>query len=747
MSRFPYHFFDEYVFRTPLFSRKQFHEMTGNDEIQKTALKSIYADPVFQEAIYLASPYLHKKLNDWLNLSLHGSKKENQKLENSFLKYYSRMSTRSIPFGLFTEVGVGKFGTAPNPFFGKEKFTHEHLVRETQLDMHFLVGLSNHLVKTPEIRNKLLFYPNNSIYTVRNRIRYVEYQYTQGQREYIISSAPLSEELQNILDFSKKGKTIQQLSALLIDEEITREEATEFINELIDNQVLVSELEPNVSGKDFLDIIIGSLQKTGISNESEILTSIKTKLDTIDITIGNPVSLYAEIEDLITLFNTEYDQKYLFQTDLYFKEKFILPPYWKKELKEAVSFLNKITLPQKDNHLERFKKAFHERFEKQEMPLAYVLDTEIGIGYRQDIPTKGLHPYIENLDYSSSHHQSTLRIELDPIQQILNEKVQEALLDNQYKIKLSEKDFEEFEENWNDLPDTISFVTEIISENNEEKLSLSSGGGGSAANILARFCSEKSEVQNLTKCIAQKEQELNTGYISAEIIHLPEARIGNVIRRPTLRPYEIPFLAQSILPEENQISIDDLYISLKNNRIVLRSKKLDKEIKPYLTNSHNYSANPLPVYHFLCDLNRQNIRPFINFNWRDLQNIYQFLPRVEYKNLILSKAWWKITEKELTQFSILSSYEAGNKEQLLSGIQSWRNKRQIPKWIQWVQFDNKLTINLDNYDLVNVFIDTVKKLKSIVIEEFLYNENTDFMHQFIFSMYREVEGQEPRVKS
>ncbi|CAH0265053.1 lantibiotic dehydratase family protein [Chryseobacterium sp. Bi04] len=747
MSRFPYHFFDEYVFRTPLFSRKQFLEMAGNDEIQKNALKSIYADPVFQEAIYLASPYLHKKLNDWLSFNQHKSQKENQKLENSFLKYYSRMSTRSIPFGLFTEVGVGQFGTGPNPFYGKDQFTSEHLVRETQLDMHFLVGLAGHLVKAPEIRNKLLFYPNNSIYTVRNRIRYVEYEYTHGKREYIISSAQLSDELQDVLDCAKKGKTIQQLSDILINEEITSEEATEFINELIDNQVLVSELEPNVSGKDFLDIIIGTLQKTGISNEAEILSSIQAKLDIIDTTIGNPVSLYAEIEGLITLFNTEYDQKYLFQTDLYFKEKFILPPYWKKELKEAVSFLNKIKFPQKDSHLERFKKAFHERFEKQEMPLAYVLDTEIGIGYRQDIATKGLHPYIENLDYSSSHHHSTLRIELDPLQQILNEKVQEALLNNQYKINLSDKDFEEFEENWSDLPDTISFVTEIISENNQEKLSLSSGGGGSAANLLARFCSEKSEVQNLTKCIAQKEQELNAGYISAEIIHLPEARIGNVIRRPTLRPYEIPFLAQSVLPEENQISVDDLYISLKNNRIVLRSKKLDKEIKPYLTNSHNYSANPLPVYHFLCDLNRQNIRSSISFNWGDLKSIYQFLPRVEYKNSILSKAWWKITEKELTQFSILSSYETGNKEQLLSGIKSWRNKRQIPQWIQWVQSDNKLTINLDNYDLVIVFIDTVKKLKSIVIEEFLYNENTDFVHQFIFSMYREGESQELRVKS
>lgn len=735
MSRFPYQFFEEYVFRTPLFSRKKFQEITGSDEIPKDDLKSIYADPVFQEAIYLASPYLHKKLNEWIISGYDLHNKENQKLKNSFLKYYSRMSTRSIPFGLFTEVGLGKFSEASQPFIRKDHLSSNQLIRETKLDMHFLVGLSDHFVKMPEIRNRLFFYPNNSIYKIRDRIRYVEYEYSYGKRDYIISSVQLSDELQDILESARQGKTIVQLSDILINEEITKEEAEEFINELIDNQILVSELEPTVSGKDFLDIMIDALSRLEIRKEADILNQIKIKINEIDNKIGNSISVYSDIESSIQLFNAEYDQKYLFQTDLYFKERFILPSYWKKTLKDAIVFLNKITIPLQDSKLERFKKAFHERFEKKEMSLPYVLDTEIGIGYRQDIPTKGMHPYIENLKYSESNENSNIKIELNSFQQILNDKTQQALFNQQYKIELFDKDFENFHEEWNDLPDTISFVTEIISDNNQEKLSLSGGGGSSAANVMARFCSEKSEVHDFTKKITRKEQELNTDYISAEIVHLPEARIGNVIRRPALRSYEIPFLTQSVLPKENQIPIDDLYISLKNNRIVLRSKRLNKEVKPYLTNSHNYSANPLPVYHFLCDLYQQNIRPAINFNWGDLKMIYQFLPRIEYKNIILSKAWWKITEKEFTQFSIFQNDEFGNKEELLAEIREWRNKRLIPKWIQWVQSDNKLTINLENYDLVKVFVDTIRKNKSIIIEEFLYNENNDFMHQFIFSIY------------
>ncbi|ANF53270.1 lantibiotic dehydratase [Chryseobacterium glaciei] len=727
MSRFPYHFFDEFVIRTPLFSCKDFREKVKNDEISDAALKEIGTDPIFQEAIYLASPYLYEKLLHWLNSGKELTPKNLQKLKNTILKYYSRMSTRCTPFGLFSEVGLGKF---------KREEHNTSLpstpIRDTKLDMHFLVALSQHLAKKTEIRTLLLYFPNSSIHRVGHHLRYMEYEYTNGKRDYIISSAPLSSELEQVINFSQQGKTIKQIVDTLINDEITSEDAEEFIEELIDNQVLISEIEPSVSGEDFLDTIISVLMKIGAIKESEILISIQNELAALDQNIGNPAEKYTEIENLIKSFHVEYEPNFLFQTDLYSNNEYVLTPHWKVTLKKGIRFLNKITLLNKDTHLEQFKKTFYERFETEEVPLNYALDTEIGIGYRQDVSTKGIHPYIQDLKLPRALEKLNLKIQLDPIQQVLNNKVQEALAENQYSIDLIDDDFRDFDENWQDLPDTLSFITEIISEKGEQKLFIGNGGGCSAANLLARFCSEKSEVQNLVKTIAKKEEEINSNSVLAEIIHLPEARIGNVIRRPTLRQYEIPYLAKSILPIKNQISVDDLYISLKNDRIVLRSKKLNKEISPYLTNAHNYSANPLPVYHFLCDLHSQNARTGLYFNWRDLKHIYQFLPRIEYRNIILSKAWWKMTAQELNQFSPLTN----NKEQLLFSINEWRKKRQLPRWVQWIKSDNKLIINLENYDMTKMFIDAVKNEESIIIEEFLYNENDDFMHQYIFPLYK-----------
>lgn len=662
----------------------------------------------------------------WLSDKEEFSSTDFPKLKTTILKYYSRTSTRSTPFGLFSEVGLGNFNNEQKLNYNSDK------IRDSKLDMHFLVGLVQYFVQDIGIRNQLLFFPNNSIYKVGNNIRYIEYEYSKVKREYIISSAELSHELNLVLSFSVQGKTIHQIAKILTREEITKDEAEGFIDELINNQILVSELEPLVSGKDFLEKIISVLERIKAGKEVNLLSSIKKKLNELDQNIGNPILDYFEIENLIKSFNVDFEPNHLFQTDLYSDSKLMLPNFWKKELKQGISFLNRINSSQKETHLEKFKKAFYERFETQEVPLAYALDTEVGVGYRQDVITKGLHPYLEDLKISSLQ-KGNLTIELDPIQQILNGKIQDALLHRQYKIELSDKDFQDFKENWNDLPDTISFMAEVVSENYHEKLFLDGGGGCSAANLLSRFCSEKSEVQNLSKAIAQKEEELNPDYILAEVIHLPQARIGNVIRRSTLRKYEIPYLAQSVLPKENQISVDDLYISLKNNKIVLRSKRLNKEVKPYLTNAHNYSTNPLPVYHFLCDLYSQNVRSGIYFNWGDLKNIYHFLPRVEYRNIVLSKASWKITAKEIKKLTSLIN----NKNQLFQELENLGKIKLIPQWIQWVKSDNKLTINLQNYDLVKMFIDSVKNEEVIIIEEFLYNENDDFKREFVFPMYKD----------
>lgn len=726
MSRFPYQFFDQYIFRSSLFPFKEFIEKADNEKFSDEDLKKICSDPVFLEAVYLASPYLHGEIEKWMRVGESLSAKKEEKLRQTILKYYNRMSTRCTPFGLFAGVGLGVFDDSVHDEFNRK------WVRDTKLDMHFLVALSQSLVKTPEIHKKILYFPNTSIYTVGRRIRYVEYEYIEGKRQYIISSIYRSQELDEILDIAKSGKTPDELIQILSRGEITQADAVDFINELIENQILVSQLEPNVSGGDFLNIMIRILMELGVEKEVNILKSIQRKLEELDEKIGNSIQLYNEAEELMRSFNIYYEKKFLFQTDLYFENTFKLPIHWKKELKKAIAFFNKINTSGIESDFEKFKKAFREKFDTKEVPLAYVMDTEIGIGYRQGQTAKALHPYLDDLIIPQVKEKKELQINLNSVQVILNRKIQDCLQQNQCSIKLFDEDFKDFEENWTGLPDTLSFMAEIFSDKEQEKLHLYRGGGSTAAELSARFCSEKSNINHFTKSIAEKEKELNPDIILAEIVHLPEARIGNIIRRPLLRDYEIPYLAASVLPEEKQIAIDDLYISLKNGRIILRSQKYNKEVRPYLTNAHNYSVDSLPVYHFLSDLYFQTHCSDLGFDWGSLARIYHFLPRVEYKNIILSKARWQIRKEDMSL--LLSKTE--NRELFLSTFKIWRDKRKIPQWVQLIKLDNTQILNLENYDSVKLFMDTIETKKSVIIEEFLHHEKNDFAYQFVFSLYK-----------
>ena len=315
MAQFPYQFFNNFVARTPILSYRHFQKLFSQEEFDENKIKDIFSNSLLREAIYLASPNLYKELFKWISQEKQFSKKEQQRLLNTFLKYFSRMSSRCTPFGLFSGVGLGIFGNENSTMCvnTSQKF------RDTKLDMHFLGALSQHLLTIPKIKKNILFFPNSTINKIGKKIRYLEYESKNGKRDYIISSAPFSEELKTIIDFSKDGKTFDQLISTLANDEFSQDDVQEYVEELIDNQVLISELEPNVSGDDFLDILTLILERIEASNVKEILISIKNKMIALDLHFGNSDLVYLEIEELIKKLNVSYDQNIVSYTTIQYR--------------------------------------------------------------------------------------------------------------------------------------------------------------------------------------------------------------------------------------------------------------------------------------------------------------------------------------------------------------------------------------------------------------------------------------------
>ncbi len=736
MKNIPYEPFDKIVLRTPLKSFSYLQHFFSGTDLNIDSLKKELQDPVLKEAIFLASPDLHEQLNAWLNGKTL-IKKDLNRLLYSITKYLSRLSSRCTPFGLFAGVSVGSFSDE-NKVVIRDISKYK---RKLRLDMNYTVALAIHLSNIPEIKNQIRFYPNTSKYISGSQLRYVEYKYNNARRMHHIAAVDNSEYLQKVLDKAECGAFISDLANMLVDDEIAFEEAEYFINELIGNQILISELEPSVSGEDLLVQTINILEKLeGINEIKSKLIEIKSDIDKINsFPLGVDISKYFDLVEKIKTLEVEFHLKFLFQVDMTEPDnKVSVSNEIANDILKALNIFNIISPKPGETNLTKFKDAFYERYEDTEISLLQALDTETGIGYLDNQSGVGIpSPLIDDLALPSRTGNS-YKLNWNSYDSFILTKYLNAIKNGDSEIEIIDAEIEKYtkEPDWTDLPKTMSAMVQLFKEDQKDLIYIKSCGGSSATNLLGRFAHTDEAINDFIQEIADFEQNVESDKILAEIVHLPESRTGNVLLRPIIRKYEIPYLAKSNLREEYQISPDDLLISVKRNRLVLRSKKLNKEIIPHLSNAHNFSNDALPVYQFLCDLQTHNLRGGIGFYWGALQNEFEYLPRVRYRNIIFSFSEWRI---KMENFEKITKLE--NNDSLLSEFQKWRNSLNIPAWVSLTDGDNKLTLNLDNALCIKTLISLVKKRPSFILTEFYLNNENAFIennngiyaNEFIFA--------------
>lgn len=730
-----YKLFDTYVLRTPHLTIDFFLKLTKEDRITDQQLKNIFSDFTIKEAIFLASPVLFKEIEKW---STGQNSDDKGEIRNSFLKYLSRICSRPTPFGLFSGCSVGKF-------LNESNIERENLLnkRHTRLDMGLTGIIIKHLQEDSLIKEQLHFLPNNSLYEMGNLIRFIESKYNDNailmQRMIEVES---SEYLTNTLNFCREGKSISQISNYLSSMEIDYNEANEYVNDLIDSQVLVSELEQTVSGMENLDFILSILNK--IDDKSSLflnLKLIKIKLIELDDDTPNSINTYFEILSLLKELNININEQYVFQTDLIIGHNHnTLDGDIADKIKDGLTLINKITGRKNSNtNLEDFKKAFYERYETQEISLALALDKEIGLGYPINLSKGDVNPLIDDIGFNSTD-KVEISSKLSEFDIILFNKIIEAEKNNAKVIEIKEDEISFLESNSLDLPDTFSTIAQIAKVENQYLIHLNMFAGASAGKLFGRFCHGDSNINKFVEEIITIENDLNPNKVLAEIVHLPEDRIGNVLMRPSLRNYEIPFLSRSTKTLEHQIPVNDIFISIKNNRIFLRSNKLNKEICPRLTTAHNYKSSSLPIYRFLCDMQGTGKRNQLTFDWSNvISAIVNYYPRVVYKNIILSTEKWKINQDKIKNILTIKDDLT-----LSENFKKFASLNRIPELVYLVEGDNKLLINTRNLSSIKMLLSLIKNKSFFFLEEFLFSENAickdsdgnRFVNEFVFSFYK-----------
>jgi lantibiotic biosynthesis protein len=702
-----------------------------SDDISEEFLKQFLDNPAFAEAVYLASPVLFREAILWKEDKITDPKKL-QKIPLSLAKYYTRMCSRCTPFGLFAGCGVVEWGNETNLILS------ENTNRNTRLDMHYAGALAQRLAEIPAIKMALKYYPNSSIYQIGEDIRYVEYKYVEGRRTHQISAITWSEYIQMVLELCKSGAKITDLLPHLIDDEISETDAIGFLEELISTQLLVNELEPAITGDEFTQQVQKTIAPQG--NLGKILQEIQQLLANIDQNKINDISAYQEVIETLNAFEVPFEEGKLFQTDLVkLLDKNSLNKNYQNVLLEIFHLSKNIAQKPENPKLKEFKTRFFDRFETKEVPILRVLDTETGIGYG-DAGKSNNTPIADGLNLPVEEN-STVNFQQNSFQQYLYKLWLNAYKYDEYQVDLKEDELKKFVKNNQKTAPSSSIMFRLTGD---EYLPIYLEGisGSSAANLLGRFAHADEKILEIVKEITEAEQQNNPDVIFAEIVHLPENRIGNILLHPPFRNYEIPYLAKSSLDDEHQIHLEDLTVSvdLQQDKIFIRSKRLNKEVIPRLSNAHNYSQGSLPLYNFLCDIQNQNIQQNFSFGWKNIAPNTIFSPRLIYKNVILELATWSFKKED---FKILLDKKTEN---IVSDFTDFIIQWKLPKLFVLADFDNELLVNSENELSLKTFLNAIKNRDKIELKEFFFQEKNSpvksinqqgYTNQFIASWINE----------
>ncbi len=715
-KQWPYYASRRFVLRTPLLSARRLGGWGGEREDGspqsraelRESLRRLIEDPQVSEALFLASPSLWESLERWRAEPGHPRARA---LEVALVKYVSRMALRATPFGLFSGVSVGDIERHGRLELGPRT----SIRRRTRLDNDFLFALCDVLSRDPQLRARLRYRPSTSLYGVADRLRYAEARLNGTERSYHLVSVELTAYLEATLARARDGARLEELAAGLVadDSEIEPAEARAYLDELVDAQLLVSDLGVTITGPEPLEALIVLLREAAHPLAAPLVRA-RAEMRAIDEAgVAAAPRRYRSIARSLTEVVPEGARPELgrlFQVDLVKPAASLaLPRAVVREVEQAVAALARCSEHRDDVGLRRFRESFASRYEDREVPLTEALDEESGVGFEvASGPGSEGSPLLAGLPFGGSRKSAS--VELSASFGHLARRLADHAQPGQGPLVLDASDLAAMEASPQaTLPEAFSVLArleaadESAAQRGDFQVLVEGAAGPSGARLLGRFCHASADIEALVREHLAAEEALRPEAVFAELVHLSEGRIGNILCRPVLRSYELPYLGLSGAPRDRQLQLDDLMVSVRDSRVVLRSRSLGQEVVPRLSTAHNYRLRSLSMYRFLCALQGQQ-GGGVGWNWGPLAQL-PYLPRVRLGRAVLARARWLLGSEEIAAITEAVRKERRSRQAadfeaaqatLHERMQALRRQRALPRFVVLADGDNELPIDLDN---------------------------------------------------
>lgn len=699
-------------------------------------LREMLARPDVQAAIEIASPSLAAAIDESSKLD----RALPARVRRSFIRYLLRMTSRPTPFGLFAGTAVGSTGNLSRLTI-RESPDHRVFAR---LDGEALTRARDALEQDPAAAAAALLFVNSTAYVCGRELRFVETASENGGSTYLRSTAVLDRPLQLVLDAVRPGqaRTRDDVVRTLVEAGFDHGDARLYVDDIVRSQIICSELS-------YLHVADSPLHEflqvaNRIASEAPVTRCLAAIQEHLHCASNKPlpdaipelraVTSLARASGLTTDAHDACDVQLRLDVDICLGVDIVR----KAEL--AADILARTNLGAPDSphselgrELDSFCQAFTDRFGDASVPLMVALDPDIGAGFRG-----GGSPQTPSAPESQAITQRD---------RILMAKVAAAIAAGEQRITLDKSDIDSLSTSRGQrLPSSALMSVRLArSGDGQHQLYAAKLGGPDAACALGRFASGDATLTSLLRHTLAHEADPTVHYLDAEIVHLVGGRLANIIARPQLRDYEIACMGFGQAAADKTIALDDVLVSVQGRRVVLYSKRHHAAIRPHLSCAHKAHHSDLPaVYRFLFAVGLQHLDTVLLWQWGALEAL-PFLPRVEFGDIVLALARWRLTAADL---------ESGPSPDVhaYNTIRALSARFALPRFVAVMTGGDELVVDLENPDAADTTLSLLRETPNTTLTEAfpapelaaVHGPAGSFMHEFLLPLRRTTPAQNTR---
>jgi thiopeptide-type bacteriocin biosynthesis protein len=356
-----------------------------------------------------------------------------------------------------------------------------------------------------------------------------------------------------------------------------------------------------------------------------------------------------------------------------------------RRLADAAALAWRLRRPHSRPDLDRFRDELRARHEHEWVSLTEAVDPDAGIGFGG---SRSHEPLLRGLVFPAAPTHGVWTKADAHLLHLLTE----AAAASAPEIVLTAADVDRLTTESADetaLPDTFTVGATLVApdtatlDRGDGQVLLTMVTGPSGAELLGRFAHGDATLEAGIRELVRGEEALDPEAIYAELVHLPDPRGANVVLRPVLREWELPYLGLSGAPVERQVHADDLDIAVRGDGLVLRARSLGRRVVPRLSSAHNHTTFGAPLYRLLAALATDDRDAA--WTWGPLEAA-PFLPRVRHGSVVLARARWRVTADEV----------GGARQVGTADLDALRVRRRLPRHVVLAQGDNRLVLDLDD---------------------------------------------------